>query len=259
MLGIPGGPAAAGCQAFKRTNGDMADVLGAFEVPGSALRCTTSVSLRAVGKLWCWLCLHREWISLSSLRQGLRPSSVCSLLLEFKSALLSQPGAATLSIPRVFASWAGAGRAATSGHQELTHDQQGQRMDCGTRSPPEHVNLYWKTPFLTQLRRHWLFISYPCTFLAPAKPSPACMERASPAFSVMGQVPRWGSAALGAVPPLSAQPCSCRSQKKDAEGPASLAPPGSFEPSRKALKIHSLQGIVCYNLFSYESRNALPP
>lgn len=48
------------------------------------------------------------------------------------------------------------------------------------------------------------------------------------------------------------------SQRKDAEGPASLAPPGSLEPSKKALKIRSLQGLLCYSLFSYESRDAFP-
>lgn len=136
-------------------------------------------------------------------------------------------------------------------------------MDCGTRSPPEHVNLYWKTPFLTQLRRHWLervVHTLPMHMPGTCKTHPSfCMETASPAFRAMGQVWCWGSVALGAAPPLSSHPCSRRSQKEVAEGPASLAPPGSFEPSKKALKIRSLQGMVCYNLFSYESRNALPP
>ena len=74
----------------------------------------------------------------------------------------------------------------------------------------------------------------------------------------MGQVQCRGFVALGAALPFSFQPCSSRSWRKDTEGPASLAPPGSLEPSKKALKIHSLQGLVCYNLFSCESRDAFP-
>ena len=68
----------------------------------------------------------------------------------------------------------------------------------------------------------------------------------------MGQVQCCGSMAVGAAPPCCSQPCCSRSWRKDAKGPASLATPGSLEPSKKIL-----QELVCYNLFIwYVSRGA---